>query len=320
MKPNKPEHIVTYREMKNPNPLKTPVTAEDFDVLDYVCIDRDWLKLIPKLRTWRGEDFASSHFLLTYSLNMILAIPPKPPPEPKYDHKLLQHDIQARTAMYQYIIKEVEGLDPSYTDPDTTWTLLKKAILEAQEIYIPPKDLIPLKPWISHFTLSLIEARATARQRENVAEWAILEKRIKKSVRSDKQCWIQDIINKGSWDELKIARRKFMQKPISLRQKDGQLGTLKDRVNILADQYEHVQWTDHVSDQTLQELAAKPKLLPPQHFEMGGFTYQELTRAIASLKNNKSPKPSNISNELWKLLSQDPDLLHILLLFFNKIF
>ena len=49
--------------------------------------------------------------------------------------------------------------------------------------------------------------RAESRLDQNVEKWQNLERAIRKSVKHDKQKWLENAIGTGSWEQLKTARK-----------------------------------------------------------------------------------------------------------------
>ena len=69
---NPPSRLVTYREMWCPNPLFAPVTYENFAQIDFILCSAAWSNMIHRVYSSRGADLATSHYLLTCTLQLKL--------------------------------------------------------------------------------------------------------------------------------------------------------------------------------------------------------------------------------------------------------
>ena len=115
---------------------------------------------------------------------------------------------------------------------------IEVAIKKAAETTIPASRSAK-KPWISEETLKLADEKRTLKQTKNISsqeeqQYKDLCKKVKKSVRQDKECWIQqqcEEIEKdlaiGSTREayslIKVLRRKFTPRISVIQDQDDKM-------------------------------------------------------------------------------------------------
>ena len=76
------------------------------------------------------------------------------------------------------------------------WKTFVQAFQEA-ESQLPSCGTVPKKPWISRTTVNLIQQRADARSSGDYIEEKLLHKAIRRSVRSDKAAWLDDLATRA---------------------------------------------------------------------------------------------------------------------------
>ena len=119
--------------------------------------------------------------------------------------------------------------------------------------------------------------RAEARLEGNVEKWHNLERAIRKSVKQDKRKWLENVIGTGNWDQLKVARRKFSSKQVSLRNSEGELCSLRGVAIVQADQYEKVQWKINATEENVSNLRNIASCLAGENNDSSTFNMQNIT-------------------------------------------
>ena len=169
---------------------------------------------------------------------------------------------------------------------------------------------VPNKPWISGKTLELVAERNRIRNRQS-DEYKELNKQVKKSARTDKNCWIQDKCalvqnNFGSgksreaYKLVKQIKGNFASQIRAVKDKNGK--TLTDDKDIMSRWAEYI--TELYTDSNqygvgiLDELRART--VQEEYEQDDSILKQEVEKAIKKLKNDKSCGVDGIPSELIK--------------------
>ena len=88
---------------------------------------------------------------------------------------------------------------------------------DAANSILSTKQYSSHKPWISSLSLSLVDIRNAARTSGDHAEEIALSKQIKRQVRVDRGKWLDELIAKGDWNAIKLARGKSKRQFVTLR-------------------------------------------------------------------------------------------------------
>ena len=90
-------------------------------------------------------------------------------------------------------------------------------------------------------SLCLIAKRDAARANGDNAEGIALSKQIKRQVRFDRAKWLDELITKGDWSAIKLARGKSRRQLITLRDDQSSIVNTEHRADTLAAYVERVQ-------------------------------------------------------------------------------
>ena len=152
------------------------------------------------------------------------------------------------------------------------------------------------KPWISNITLQLISDRDVARAQHNHALEKHLTKSIKFAVKTDRTQWLNNMLAKGDWKEIRKLRKGFC--PKQGRLKDGQDVVESNlRADVLAKHFETVQWCNRFTTG-----ASCDRLGPPLPVSQDDITVEEVISAAKTLKNRKATGKDNMPAEFWKTI------------------
>ena len=95
------------------------------------------------------------------------------------------------------------------------------------------------RPWISQSTLDLLMERDQVRTCGSPDKETDLTKRIRASVKKDKQRWLDDKLAGGSWAAARGHRKGLAKKPVQIRDAAGHLVESSVRADTMADYFEH---------------------------------------------------------------------------------
>ena len=91
-------------------------------------------------------------------------------------------------------------------------------------------------------SLSLIAKRDAARASGDHAEEMALSKQIKRQVRVDRAKWLDELVAKGDWSAIKLARGKSKPQVYTLHNDQSYIVSTEYRAELLAAYFESVQW------------------------------------------------------------------------------
>ena len=119
---------------------------------------------------------------------------------------------------------------------------LRNAFDYAANSVLSTKQYSSHKSWISSLSLSLVAKRDAARANGDHAEEMGLSKQIKRQVRVDRAKWLDELVAKGDWSAIKLARGKSKRQLITLRDDQSNIVSIEHRAETLAAYFERVQW------------------------------------------------------------------------------
>ena len=109
---------------------------------------------------------------------------------------------------------------------------------------IPKIEIKKEKPWITQHIILLIEERKQYRKANDFSKEKQISNMIKKQVRLDRQKWLNDILQSGTWDAInkfrKVNKKKQMQ--AILKNADGEDVAMKEQAEEMAVHLEKKQW------------------------------------------------------------------------------
>ena len=121
---------------------------------------------------------------------------------------------------------------------------------------------------------------------------------------------IQDL-EKGLWYDIKKPKSDFLPSHTKLKGADGSICASNERPHILADHFEHKQWS---IDENRERETPAPKLSAwlsasgrtwlgnGTTVETGLITVEQIRASLRKMRNNRSPGPDGILVELLKLM------------------
>ena len=193
---------------------------------------------------------------------------------------------------------------PPSAPPQTT--PLVSAMAQASKQAFQPYERKPRKPWVTDYTLQLLEQakKAEAAQEDDAKHKRNVAKR---SARKDRIKWIHDQLEsdpaatRAAWHTAKNQKKGFVgaRKHLVV---DGKPQPWSKTHEAFRDHLQNKQWASPtIPDHTAAERRSREALYPTLGDEPL-FTLTELTDAMAQLKKRKASGPDGIPNELWLLL------------------
>ena len=122
--------------------------------------------------------------------------------------------------------------------------------------------------------------------------------KVKRSVKADRDTWLNALLEKGAWDQIKSYRKGVKHKQGRLRNLQGHLVSSEERAETLAEYLEKVQ------------RAVRPTIPPVSHQPLGptlpvntnDITEHEVVCAARKLKSGKACGIDDIPPEFWKTI------------------
>ena len=173
---------------------------------------------------------------------------------------------------------------------------------------IPSSGIIKKKPWISPVTLELLERKQAYRVQNNFEMEKSTHKLIKKQVKKDRSCWLDEMISTGGWKDIKRFRKIVKRKTHNrqLRNTDGSIIEESQRSQSMAEYFETYQW--HVRPDCI--ISEKSTLFATElPISNNRISLEELRIIIQHLKNDKATGLDEIPAEIWKAIAEDNDAL-----------
>ena len=146
-------------------------------------------------------------------------------------------------------------------------------------------------------SLSLIAKRDAARASGNHAEEMALSKQIKRQVRVDRAKWLDELVAKGDWSAIKLARGKSKRQLITLRDDQSNIVSTEHRAETLAAYFERVQWAVRPTTLFQDDLIRRSHTIDVNCSQV---TFLELRKAVDQLKSNKQCGADGVPSEFWK--------------------
>lgn len=298
---NPPDKMVTYHEPRVPP--SAPICSNTFSVLDLFLLHSRFLHFIEDVYSDRAATLASHHFPVTarLSVNLLPLSVQRKPKQCIRDWSALQ-TAEVRRALSQKISSSMEAT--SIEDLDAYWYKACSTVESAVCHLVPLKHHLPNKPWISQTTLHLLDRRRAARESGNWTLEKQLRGEVKRSAKTDRAKWLEDLAGSGDWGCIKKLRKWRCVRQGRLHNADGEPVSSENRAETLAEHLHHVQW--RVRPATLVPDSADA-LGPPLCVNLDDFTHRELRKAISCMSSGKATKDFDVPVEIFKALALEPD-------------
>jgi len=289
--------------------------------IDHVAVRQRWRGSLQDVRAKRGADIGSDHHLVVAKLKMRLAARKKKPcgrirfnvGQLKFKEKREEFQLALHNR-FQELLTEKEEIVEETTEQ--AWACMKETLVGTSEEVLGrlPSNR---KQWISDDTWQKVETRKKLRQQVNQAKTRLqkqhastvyneMAKEVKKSLRSDKRQYFNEIAEQAESAALKgdlktlysttkqlSGRRNNPNRPV--RDKKGKLLTsVEDQI---------ARWREHFQEVLNRPPPENPLDLEPGDaldINTGEITKQEIHKAINSLKVGKTAGADCIPPEVLK--------------------
>ncbi len=289
--------------------------------IDHLCVSKKFRRSLQDVRVKRGADVATDHHLLVAKLKMKLKknFTDTQAKRQKFNVGFLKDPKIQKDYMLKLTNKfqVLQELYDEETDLHTMWKGVKNALtLTCQEVLGPKKP--QQKDWMTAGTMHKIKVRKQKKEALNIsrtratkvaaqAKYTKAHKEVKRSVRTDKQRYIDNLAEvaeqaaaKGNMKQLYDTTRKltgkYSRQERPVKDKEGQvIMGLEQQLN---------RWTEH-----FEELLNRPAPASPPDIQAADVvlpidcskpTRDEIRRAILRTKSGKAAGPDDIPAEALK--------------------
>lgn len=304
--------------------------------IDHVVIEKRFKSSINSVRSYRGADGDTDHYLVISSLKVKLSRQWNMNQKGiKKNARLDMDKIKNQEEITAYHnnlnnILESNKLDTEL-DSEKGWNIIKEAVNKAAYLF-KKKTQTREKPWFDDECRDVIEKRSKARQEmiqdptpEIVERYQDLRKIASKKIRNVKREYEKQKIR--NIEEHRRNPRLFFGKCRSIKEgfkaktnivKDAHGCLITEESNIVEEFRKHFKellstTNEDVHPEEYQEHSTNYSVQP----ELPEPEYEEITQIIKSLKNNKAPGEDNINAELIK--TANPKLISKIWLLIKEI-
>ena len=286
--------------------------GDTFTQIDHICISKRWWRSLLDVRSFRGADINTTHYLLKGKLRLKLSSQRKPKKAPLPNLDELRSG--EKVLEYQQCLHSKEVPRTAESSLEEDWNHTKSAFHTATSETLSKQSANKREQHLSTSTLALIEERNKLKKQKpsdvNKKEYEKLNKQVKKSVKNDDEKWaanistkLQDAANTGNqrevWRHIKILSGKTQKHTSAVRDKNG---------NFITDPKGKLErWKEHF-EELLNPTGNSSQVPIPDESENIYFpdlpmhppTADEFHKALKKLKNHKAGGVDQISNEQLK--------------------
>ena len=305
-------YICNTRFQQKPNRKWTWASPDGIhkNMIDLILIQRRWKTSVINCRTFQSADISSDHSLVLCNIRLRLKkMSDKSQHSYRVDVNQLRNE-KIRQSYSNTLLNNIKDIGPTYSLEEHA-NKIRQAIKNTVEMTIPAKRKTK-KSWISETTLKLADEKRKLKQMKNISteytqQYKDSCRRVKKSARQDKECWIQDQCEqaekglnigntKVAYSLLKMLKSEFVPRLNVIRDQQGTMLQAKDDIKQRWTQYCSSLYKDPGGgDEVVKELE---EIAPPTDEGAQDILYSEVQTAIRALKRNKSPGSDGIPAEL----------------------
>ena len=286
--------------------------------IDHMAISQRWRRTLMDVRTYRGADIGSDHFLVIGKLRVKIKAVKKTLDQrnPKFDLGKLK--IAGKKEEFTIALRnKFEALANLEEDSlEDKWDKVKKTFTETskEELGYRKREF---KSWLTDATISKIEERREIKQKLNQAktrtqkleiqkEYKTKDIQVKRSARNDKRNLIDGLANEAEDAAGKNDMKTLynITRQLSGRKSNTNRPIRKQDGTILSKPTEQLErWKEHFHSL----LNSTPIANPPEieegeemDIDLTPIRKEEIVSAIRKMKNGKSEGPDSIPPEVLK--------------------
>lgn len=287
--------------------------------IDHVLIEKQYASLVTNVRTYRGADSNSDHYLIGTKIKKEMKHHYKTykPRGKRYNMEALQNKDGARSYKKAIHIK-TEDLSWNPTDPvERKWEMVESIIKEATAENVPLAKQEMTKSWMNQECKVEIEKRKRLRikmlqskaerdklayieQRKKTKKWCRQLKRLhsEKELEGIEQNMKNNELRKA-YKNIRREKGELQPRTIYCKDKEGRLvGEEEEQLKVWKEYFQDI--LNPMSEEQLDEMVEEGTSLA-EVVEGEGMvnppTREELERVVGKLKNNKTPGKNGITAE-----------------------
>lgn len=295
--------------------------------IDHIAISRKWRRSLLDVRSYRGADVASDHYLVVGRVQLKVAAAPKQPNRfirKRFNVGRLKDPEILNQFKSQAEIK-IQEINGSTDPPSSSWKIATDIVLQAADDHLG-RGTKHRKPWLSENTWRIIEQRKGVKNRQITTqseeerarlreEYRSLNQQVKRSARRDKRRNIDELAKMAQTAAEKHNSRELYRITKQLAKKDhaheGRMLKDENGQRLISAREQLGRWRRHfceafsgqqndsLEDDGNQNENQRTQLLriddrPPSE--------AEIKHSIMQIKNGKSAGSDNIAPELLKAM------------------
>ncbi|KAL4152896.1 hypothetical protein QTP88_000729 [Uroleucon formosanum] len=284
--------------------------------IDHVLVNARFSNSILDVRTFRGAECGSDHFLVLGKLKVQLKKRKKRKEEQTelFDIQKL-YDLKICEDFCKNISNEFnnEHIDNENDDIESLWSIIRNVIRKATKKTVGKRRFMR-NPWFNQLCENALQRRKQAREvwlkdiqnEEKFPKYKTRLKEVTKIIRCEKRKFIKDIVRSADQDYTNHRTRDLYKKINSLSKdfKPKEMFLRNENDTLLTDRDDIVEEWAQYFDQLLNcREPSNPFLFEDKELNREDYpepTIEEVAKQIKTLKNHKAPGEDGITGELLK--------------------
>ncbi|KAL5263387.1 hypothetical protein ACHWQZ_G008677 [Mnemiopsis leidyi] len=286
--------------------------------INHVCITTKWARSLLDVKSCRGADVGSDHYLVRGKLRVKFKAVEKIHAERKKIPAIENLRNQSKVEEFNLALHNRFSCLPVEEDLEAQWSNIKKTIKEVSTEVLGERPCKRKQYHHSQQTTDLIAERARIKRLNptsdaNKSEYSRVNKLVKKSSKRDDQNWaaraadnLENAASKGQqrevWQQIRLLSGKKKKKTSAVRDSDGRIISDPSKQRDRWKEYFHKLLNPNSGTIDLSSMDSLERNPCFSHLsdDDGPPTRNEILTALKSLKNCKSPGADEITNEQLK--------------------
>lgn len=280
--------------------------------IDYCLVPSRWKSSMKNVKTYPGADCGTDHQLLCAEVKLKLRNRTK---KPNFVRLEGTKELGAFKNRIKEKLEEAKAAEDRVNQGmsetgEQRWSELRDTFRSvAREVTANRKTKPKKSYWLSEETIKRIEERREVKARggQSTAAYKLLNAKIQKGCRQDKNKYIHEICDRieelneqnetsKMFKEIKRLTRSFKARTWAIEDEDG---------NILTDKNEIAERWKTYCQELYRDSSGKLSRVPIPEEKEPSILKDEIRRAIAKLKNNKAPGADEITAEMLKASGEE---------------